>query len=129
MALTQSPSREQGSTPRRKTTILILETYVTGLYYYDFEKVRNWLPVGEELILRREPENPYDERAIEVLTVSGTKLGYVPRARNSGIAKLLDAGRSVIARVTESIDKNSYEIGISLHLSECGSETALLAKA
>ena len=122
VALAQPPSQEQARKPRRNPTTLLLETYVAGLYYYDFEKARNWLPVGEELVLRREPENSCDELAIEVLTIDGAKLGYVPRARNADIARLLDAGRPVVARVSETIDEHSFEVGISIHLAEGGSD-------
>ena len=47
----------------------------------------------------REPENPYDERAILVENLEGEKLGYIPRRKNEVLASLMDAGKSIYARV------------------------------
>ena len=37
----------------------------------------------------REPENPYDVNAV-ALYAGGLRIGYVPRRRNSTVARLLD---------------------------------------
>ncbi len=55
----------------------------------------------EQLVLRREPGNPYDRRAIKVLTLQGVKLAYVPRQDNKVIAALMDAGTPVAAVLHE----------------------------
>ncbi|KAH8430451.1 HIRAN domain-containing protein [Aspergillus melleus] len=35
--------------------------------------------IGEHVILRREPHNPYDRNAIQVLNVMGAQIGHIPR--------------------------------------------------
>ena len=47
---------------------------------------------GRPLELRRDPANPHDPNAIEVLA-GGRQLGFVPREVAAGIAADLDAGR------------------------------------
>ncbi|RKX74592.1 MAG: hypothetical protein DRP87_16520 [Spirochaetes bacterium] len=62
------------------------------------------LEVDQPLNLIREPENPYDEMAIEVYW-KDYKLGYIPRDDNSVIAQLMDRGiplKASISRLNES---------------------------
>lgn len=84
------------SKPRR---ILLLDSVVAGFSYYDGEKIWHQLKEGDPLTLRREPTNPYDEKAIEIFWKKH-KLGYVPRVDNSALAQLLDRGESLTAEVT-----------------------------
>ena len=72
---------------------------VAGLAYYDYVRVAASVAAGDGLVLRREPANPHDSRAIEVLTEHGTKLGYVPRVDNAALASLLDAGYALRAEI------------------------------
>ena len=58
------------------------------------------LNVGDPLVLRREPDNPYDRRAIEIFDGAGRKLGYVPRRDNPAVARMMDAGETMRATVT-----------------------------
>ena len=44
------------------------------------------LQVGDEVLLKRRPDNRYDESAIEVHSTSGHKLGYLPRSDNTVLA-------------------------------------------
>ncbi len=83
----------------RRTTLF--EAYVAGYRFYDGDTVIRKLRVGSPLQLRRQPTNPYDARAIEILTVDGVKLGYVPMRLNAHPAALLDSGRRVVADVVE----------------------------
>ena len=80
--------------------ITLLESHVAGTFYAGVEKLLPGLEVGDPLLLRREPANPYDALAILVLTRAGTKLGYVPRVDNRVLAALLDAGVALDARIT-----------------------------
>lgn len=86
--------------------IFLLETHVAGLQYYQASEIVGRLQAGNTLILRREPANPHDDLAIEILVASGQKLGYVPRFRNPVLARLMDAGKELLATVA-IIDANS----------------------
>lgn len=86
--------------------IFLLETHVAGLAYHQANTAVPGLAVGQSLTLRREPANPHDTLAIEILALSGLKLGYIPRHRNPVLARLMDAGKQLLASV-ESIGADS----------------------
>ena len=85
-----------------------LETFVAGTVYYDAPEVRHLLVPGARLILARQPSNPQDRAAIEVFTMRGRKLGYVPRVDNPPFADLMDRGRKVLAEVID-VDPYRYD--------------------
>lgn len=57
------------------------------------------MQVGDTLALVREPDNPYDAKAVRV-EWRGEKLGYVPRADNTDLARHMDRGTKVEARIS-----------------------------
>jgi hypothetical protein len=79
--------------------ILLLSCHVAGTSHRELRPVEPELAPGEALVLRREPDNPHDARAIRVERAGGTALGYVPRRRNEVLANLLDAGKLLPARL------------------------------
>jgi hypothetical protein len=59
---------------------------------------------GDEVSLRREPANPRDPAATEImLTMHDQRLGYVPRPYTELVAGLLDAGAQLRARVVRRL--------------------------
>lgn len=78
--------------------ILLLARHVAGTSYRDPREVEDELVPGVELVLRREPDNEHDPFAIRV-HYSGVHLGYVPRASNEVLARLMDAGKQIFARI------------------------------
>jgi len=56
--------------------------------------------VGDRLTLRREPDNPYDAKAVRVEWY-GTQIGYAPRVDNVDLARLMDHGVQVEARILQ----------------------------
>jgi len=79
--------------------------FVAGSQYADDADLPNRLDSGDLLDLVREPLNPHDPLAIKVMW-QGHKLGYIPRAHNTEIARLLDRGGSVTTRVM-SVDSGN----------------------
>ena len=71
---------------------------LAGFQHYAGKRVWDELNVGDALMLIREPDNAYDVNAIRV-EWHGEKLGYVPRAGNDTIAKLMDKGSKVSGRI------------------------------
>ncbi len=57
------------------------------------------LAAGCLLPLQREPANPHDALAIMILDETGHHLGYVPRVKNEAVARLMDAGKLLFARL------------------------------
>lgn len=90
------------SVPRlgQRRQVPLLDCPIAGLQYYRHAAVAALIAPGQTVRLRREPANPYDRRAIEVLTAAGVKLGYLPRACNEAAANLLDAGEILTAEIT-----------------------------
>lgn len=79
--------------------LFLLETHVAGLAHYQVESVQDLLVAGLPVLLQREPGNAHDDLAIEVLTQGRVKLGYVPKNRNPVLARLMDAGKLLVAEV------------------------------
>ena len=94
----------------------MLETYVAGTAYYEARRVVGALRPGDALVLRREPDNVYDDLAIEVFTAARVKLGYVPRADNQPFARLMDAGMTVSAEVVDTDTARYDDIRMRLTL-------------
>ncbi len=56
------------------------------------------MKIGDALALMREPDNPHEVGAARV-ECNGHMLGYVPRAENDALARQLDRGNKVEARI------------------------------
>lgn len=74
---------------------------IAGYCYYGGAGVENTLSPGQRLRLLRQPANEHDQRAIEIFSRSGIKLGYVPRDENAVASWLMDRGERVTAFVRE----------------------------
>jgi len=70
-----------------------------GLRYHEAKAVWDQMQIGDVLTLVREPDNPYDARAVRV-EWNGHKLGYIPRIENEAVARQMDRGNALQARVT-----------------------------
>jgi hypothetical protein len=78
--------------------LLVQVCFVTGFEHYDGKRVFSRMQVGDLLRLQREAGNPHDGNAVRV-EWQGYKVGYVPRNSNEGIARQLDFGNRLSARV------------------------------
>jgi len=79
-------------------TTKLSSPYIAGFKYYGGIGVQGSLRVNGMLDLRREPGNRHDWYAVEVYS-GGTKLGYLPRDENKIIARMIDQGIPVRARI------------------------------
>jgi hypothetical protein len=88
-------------TERRR--IDLLEVHIAGFQYHEGMNpgVFSMLKRGDELLLRREPSNPYDPSAIAMVTQTGSKLGYISRKTNGIPAAILDQGVTTRAEIVE----------------------------
>ncbi len=80
----------------------LIEVPVAGFQYHEGmrQEVFRRLRSGQPLRLVREPDNPYDELAIAILTEDGHKLGYIPRSCNEVPAALADQSVTLRACIT-----------------------------
>ena len=78
--------------------IVVQRSPLAGFRHYDGGEVLRDLKPGDRLKLVREPENPYDANAVRV-EWRGVKLGYVPRRDNAAVARQMDRGAALEARL------------------------------
>ena len=79
--------------------IVVQHAPLAGFVYYDGDAVWNDMKNGDRLSLARDPANPHDANAIRI-EWQGHMLGYVPRRENGDLARQMDHGASVEARIT-----------------------------
>ena len=96
--------------------IFLFDSFVAGTSHLkDTEPLKD-ISVGNLLTLRRE-NNKYDEMAILILDEKGRKLGYIPEKDNLVFARLMDAGKMLVARIKEIKKKGTFiQIGIGIYL-------------
>ena len=93
--------------------ILLFDTYVAGTSHVKDRSAFEGIRAGDKLILRREPENRFDENAILVLDATERKLGYLPEKDNTVFARLLDAGKYLYAKI-DHVEENEYYLQIRI---------------
>ena len=86
----------QGSEAR----LLVQSSPLAGFRHHEAKALWNDMRVGDQLALVREPANPYDANAVRV-EWQGHKLGYVPRVQNADVARQLDLGVPLAARISK----------------------------
>lgn len=92
--------------------ILVLKTAIAGLSLGKAkrEELGDLIAPGAELKLYREPNNEYDEWAIEVRAENDEFIGYVTRFKNEAVARLMDEGKKFVAVVDEPVDFSDDEL-------------------
>ena len=83
--------------------ILVQSSPLAGSQYYAVSRVWNEIRPGDRLTLTREADNRHDRNAVRV-DWNGQQIGYVPRAENRAVARALDAGEALEARVAQLRD-------------------------
>ena len=82
----------------------LLNCHVAGTTFLDLDDIESKLTKKQLLMLKREPKNKNDDKAILILTEDGQKLGYVPREKNEVLSNLMDAGKLLFGR----LDKKTW---------------------
>lgn len=100
-----------------------LTANIAGFTYWDGCIVFNYLKIGTELTLKREPNNKFDPYAVAVY-FGEHKLGFLPRNQNEDISKFLEMGQKDLfeARVNRnSKDEHSEnQVGIIVYIKRKG---------
>jgi len=84
---------------RNPAEILVQVSLTAGLRYHEARAVWDQMQTGDALTLVREPGNPHDIHAVRV-DWQGHKLGYIPRTENQAVARQIDRGNRLEARIT-----------------------------
>ena len=86
--------------PFQSSIVLIEDTRVAGTTHVrGIDGIAEGLVAGAKLELVREPGNLADRWAIKVLA-DGRKIGYVPADCNEVLARLMDGGKALSAKLT-----------------------------
>ena len=89
---------------------------VKGISYYKADELlrKCSLPLGLPILLKHQPDNPYDKNAVAVLVKNtGAMLGHLPKEVAPKYAALINTGR-VIETTIDNISKNGSYINIDI---------------
>lgn len=81
-----------------KKDVYLDSVYIAGFQYYKGIAVENDLQENDLLDLKRQADNQYDHFAVEVYR-GEHKLGYLPRTDNKMIARMMDQGVKMKAKI------------------------------
>ena len=96
--------------------IHLFDSFVAGTTHLADPSVLETIKAGDKLSLMRE-NNKFDSNAVMILTEEKKKLGYVPEKDNIVFARLMDAGRLLIAKITKIEKRGSFnQISIGIYL-------------
>lgn len=97
-ALLALPGGSLQAEPAAKARVLVHTALAAGLRHYEAKAVWQDMRPGDPLALVREPANPHDPDAVRV-DWEGHVLGYLPKADSHDIARQLDRGQALKARI------------------------------
>ena len=81
-------------------SIIVQQSPLAGFQFYDGKALWDEMKLGDALILVREHDNPHDANAVRV-EWKGNRLGYIPRRENTDVARQMDRGAPVKARIVK----------------------------
>jgi len=87
------------ASPSIESMIVVRSSPLAGFQFHAAGPLFAQMQVGDPLALVREPGNPHDPNAIRV-EWREVKLGYVPRRDNSQVARQMDLGAALEARIS-----------------------------
>lgn len=85
-------------TPASEVRVILQTSPLAGFQHHAGQALFPLMAPGQPLALMREPGNPFDPKAVRV-TWYGAQIGYAPRADNLDLARLMDRGTPVAARI------------------------------
>jgi hypothetical protein len=90
-------------------------TRVVGVIFDGRQPVIARLSIGENILLRREPTNPYDPNAISVECQNGWQIGYINRHLASTLASFFDVYRQPVPACVHCLTgslRPGYSLGV-----------------
>lgn len=101
-------------------TIFLTECHLAGTTEIEemLVKARD-VEVGTSLVLKRTPGDAQDAHAVAALTSGGDVVGYVPRRYAAVMARLMDAGKALSAKVTDrTLEGHWLDMRVSIDMKE-----------
>jgi hypothetical protein len=94
----QSPAEVAGQQAGTRARALVQVSLAAGLAHHEAKAVWDRLRVGDPLTLVREPANAHDPNAVRI-DWNGHVLGYLPRVETADVARQMDRGQPLQARI------------------------------
>ena len=85
---------------RAEASIIVQQSPLAGFQFYDGKTLWDEMKPGDTLTLVRERDNAHDANAVRV-EWNGNRLGYIPRRENTDVARQMDRGAPVKARIVK----------------------------
>ena len=101
--------------PAAEAVIVVQRSPLAGFRHYDGRDTWRDMKVGDRLQLVREPDNPYDSNAVRV-DWRGVILGYVPRRDNAAVARQMDHGAALEARVAGLRENRNHSVRVEFEV-------------
>ncbi|MBI1394351.1 MAG: HIRAN protein [Betaproteobacteria bacterium] len=98
LSLVAVPAAGAQPTAAASARVVLQTTLTAGLAHHDAKAVWEALRIGDRLQLVRESGNLHDPNAVAVRW-RGRTLGYLPRTENADVARQLDRGQTLDARI------------------------------
>jgi len=95
--------------------IVVQRSPLAAFRHYDAKAVWRDVKAGDRLELVREPDNPYDPNAVRI-EWRGRKLGYLPRRNNDAVARQLDRGAALEARVAQVKENRNRSVRLEVEV-------------
>ena len=83
---------------RAAASIIVQQSPLAGFQFYEGKALWDEMKPGDMLTLVRERDNAHDANAVRV-EWNGNRLGYIPRRENGDVARQMDRGAPVKARI------------------------------
>lgn len=78
---------------------IVYSGYIAGYQYHKGAQMEHLFKQGTEFLLKAEPQNPFDNDAVAVY-YDNARIGFIPPDTNADIAKRIQQGEPLKARVT-----------------------------
>lgn len=88
----------------------IYNTKIVGIRFYDGRAT-----VGEYVVVKREPKNPYDSNAVRINNVMGDQIGHLNRQSAAKLAPLMDS-KELLVEGALTGPKGSFDCPVELKL-------------
>ena len=103
-----------------KHEVFLKECHVAGTLHVDdvLYKTKT-VDAGTRLALKRDVGNEHDPLAICVETQEGDRVGWIPQKYNDVLARLMDAGKRLFAKVSsKSLEDHWLNLRIEIYLED-----------
>jgi hypothetical protein len=95
--------------------IVVQRTPLAGFRHHEGRTIWRDMKAGDRLQLVREPDNPYDANAVRV-DWRGVALGYVPRGDNAAVARQMDRGAALEARIASLRENRNRSVRVEFEV-------------